>query len=314
MNGMQDFSADDLLDQMEEMQNEIEQKNDLIEDQETQLFQLKKTDGEKDSEIQRLNAFITNLSKENEDALSKLKENRNKLEQDLKKERSRRQSLSETYQRVNSQYITLLQEHDRLQRRYKQDVSMAENRTKSAEYIMAQTQKDCNAANAALLQFRTGGIFLLGASVPCLLVPGGSFLRDCSHLGRLTVSAAYSAFLRIVSTIKKLSEPAMGWNHFAGYILRLLMALVPIAVFAAIVYLTTRFIVRYFSIAANRIPALAFLLTSALCAASWQAWSAADYYQGINTALALIIVQPVFWLLRLLLSPVVRRVLHRIRE
>jgi hypothetical protein len=128
------------------------------------------------------------------------------------------------------------------------------------------------------------------------------------------VSAAYSAFLRIVSTIKKLSEPAMGWNHFAGYILRLLMALVPIAVFAAIVYLTTRFIVRYFSIAANRIPALAFLLTSALCAASWQAWSAADYYQGINTALALIIVQPVFWLLRLLLSPVVRRVLHRIRE
>ena len=28
MNGMQDFSADDLLDQMEEMQNEIEQKND----------------------------------------------------------------------------------------------------------------------------------------------------------------------------------------------------------------------------------------------------------------------------------------------
>ena len=147
-----------------------------------------------------------------------------------------------------------------------------------------------------------------------LLVPGGSFLRDCSHLSRLTVSAAYSAFLRIVSTIKKLSEPAMGWNHFAGYILRLLMALVPIAVFAAIVYLTTRFIVRYFSIAANRIPALAFLLTSALCAASWQAWSAADYYQGINTALALIIVQPVFWLLRLLLSPVVRRVLHRIRE
>ena len=152
MNGMQDFSADDLLDQMEEMQNEIEQKDDQIKDQETQLYQLKKTDGEKDCEIQRLNAFITNLNKENEDALSKQEENRNKLEQDLKKERSRRQSLSETYQRVNSQYITLLQEHDRFQRRYKQDVSMAENRTKSAEYIMAQTQKDCNAANAALLQ------------------------------------------------------------------------------------------------------------------------------------------------------------------
>ena len=130
MNGMQDFSAEELLDQMEEMQNEIEQKNDLIEDQETQLFQLKKTDGEKDCEIQRLNAFITNLNKESEDVLSKLKENRNKLEQDLKKERSRRQSLSETYQRVNSQYVTLLQEHDRLQRRYKQDISMAENRTK----------------------------------------------------------------------------------------------------------------------------------------------------------------------------------------
>ena len=157
MNGMQDFSADDLLDQMEEMQNEIEQKDDQIKDQETQLYQLKKTDGEKDCEIQRLNAFITNLNKENEDALSKQEENRNKLEQDLKKERSRRQSLSETYQRVNSQYITLLQEHDRFQRRYKQDVSMAENRTKSAEYIMAQTQKDCYAANAALLQFRTGG-------------------------------------------------------------------------------------------------------------------------------------------------------------
>jgi len=313
MNGMQDFSADDLLDQMEEMQNEIEQKNDLIEDQETQLFQLKKTDGEKDSEIQRLNAFITNLSKENEDALSKLKENRNKLEQDLKKERSRRQSLSETYQRVNSQYITLLQEHDRLQRRYKQDISMAESRTESTEYIMAQTKKDCDVANAALFQFRTGGVFLLCASVPCLLVPGGSFLRDCSRLSGLTASAAYSVFLWIVITIKRLSGPAMGWNHFAGYILRLLMALVPIAVFAAVVYFTTQFIVWYFSIAANRIPALAFLLASALCAASWQAWSAAGYYHGVNTALVLIIVQPVFWLLRLLLSPVVRRVLHRIR-
>lgn len=191
---------------------------------------------------------------------------------------------------------------------------MAESRTESTEYIMAQTKKDCDAANAALFQFRTGGIFLLCSSVPCLLVPGGSFLRDCSHLSRLTVSAAYSVYLWIVSTIRRLSGPAMEWNLFAGYILRLLMTLIPIALFAAVVYFTVQIIVWYFGVAANRVSSFLFLLTSTLCTASWHAWSADTNYPAINTALVLIIAQPVFYLLRFLFSPIVRWILHWIRE
>ena len=311
---MQNFSVEDLLEQMEEMQNEIEQKDYLIKDKDTQLSQLKETDGEKECEIRRLNAFIRNLNKEHENALGKLKKDLNKLEQSLEEEKSRRQSLSENYWRKNNQYTDLIQEHDSLQRRYNQNISCAEYRTKSAESKMAQTKEDLDAASDELFQFRTGSLFLLGVSVPCLLVPGGSFLRDCSRLGSQTASAAYTVFLWIVNTIRRLSGPAMGWNLFAGYILRVLMALVPIALFTAVVYFTAQIIVWYFGIAANRVPSFLFLLTSTLCTASWHAWSADTNSPAINTALVLIIAQPVFYLLRFLLSPVVEWLLHWIRE